>query len=107
MGVRVNIGSTLGFEESRAKRNVKARTSPVHYARTRMTPRLTQVLECIEMGIPDKETAQRLGVTVGTVRVLAHEIYRITGKGRAQLQREGYHLSASAAEGLPRMGAFE
>jgi DNA-binding NarL/FixJ family response regulator len=108
MGAQVNIGSTLGFQDSRrAKRTVKPRNGKVRYERTKMTPRLLQIQECIQDRLTDARIAERLGISVGSVKQLASDLFGVTGKRRLQIQLEGLHATGSQAEGLPRMGAFE
>jgi DNA-binding NarL/FixJ family response regulator len=103
------LGSTLAMMEgARARREVSPRGVKANPSgRTKMTPRLRQVYDCIAEGLPDKEIATRLGVSLGTVKVYTHEVYEFTGKRRVDLQREGFRPSLADAEGMPRMGAFE
>jgi DNA-binding NarL/FixJ family response regulator len=102
------LGSTLATPEVRkAKRTIHPRGVKARYARTRMTPRLRQVMECIEFGMSDEDIAKRLDLSVGSVRVYAHEIYKFTGKTRFEIRLSHRVPQNEPAEGLPRMGAFE
>lgn len=102
----MSLGSTLAVNESpRARRSVPPRGGTHRRYIGRLTPRLAQVRDLIVAGLQDKEIAQTLGLTLKSVKTYAHEVFKVTGKRRHQLRAPG--LFESAADGLPRMGAFE
>jgi two-component system nitrate/nitrite response regulator NarP len=47
-----------------------------------LTPRENEVVLLVGTGISNKEIAQQLGLTVGTVKIHMHSIFRKTGARR-------------------------
>jgi len=101
----MSLGSTLATE--RKARKIFARFQLKGTGRVRVTPRLAELRALIETGMVDKDIAAHLGVVVGTVKVYASELYRLTGMGRRELIATAKLALVSEANGEPRMGAFE
>ena len=100
------LGSTLATDERRA-RKVFARFERNGTGRVRVTPRLAELRRLIETGMVDKDIAAHLGLALGTVKVYASELYRLTGMRRREFIAVAKVAIVSEASGEPRMGAFE
>ena len=105
----MGLGSTLAIQaDARAARVALPRAVKEANPRfTRMTPRLTEVRDLIGQGLRDAEIAARLGISLGATKVYCSQVYKLTGKRRVDIQREGFRVLPSDGDGLPRMGAFE
>lgn len=52
----------------------------------RLTARELEVVECVRLGLQNKEIAHRLGIAEGTVKIHLHTVFNKTGyKNRVQL----------------------
>jgi DNA-binding NarL/FixJ family response regulator len=101
------LGETLATESRRARAGVLPRGLKLYSGRKTLSPRLLQVRSLIAQGLSDKEIAARLGVTVGTAKIYGYHLRQLTGQTRSGIMIEHFQASQYAAEGLPRMGAFE
>lgn len=53
--------------------------APVARSVGRLSPRQLEVLKCIAVGMGNQEIADKLGITLGTAKVHAHTILKLTG----------------------------
>jgi two-component system nitrate/nitrite response regulator NarL len=71
----------------------------------RLTPRERQIVEQICEGLKNKEIAQALSITAGTVKVHLMHIFEKTGvKDRFELAIQGRKLLGLDSAGVPKMG---
>jgi DNA-binding NarL/FixJ family response regulator len=71
----------------------------------RLTPREKQIVQQICEGLKNKEIAQALSITAGTVKVHLMHIFEKTGvKDRFELAMQGRKLLGLDSPGVPRMG---
>lgn len=68
---------------------------------------MRQVEALLGTGLSYKEIAARLGLGEGTAKIYASEVYKLTGKTSRQILLEHRAAIQDAADGEPRMGAFE
>lgn len=52
---------------------------------TKLTPRESQILELIALGLDDKEIAEKLFIAIGTVKKHTNEIFKKTKLTRCKL----------------------
>ncbi len=97
------LGSTLATERKARGRFI---AKPRAASRRRMTPRLKQVAELLSQGLTMKAIAGELGLTEGTAKVYAHDLYRLTGLTRMEMITRGAATNVNA-DGNPRMGVYE
>jgi DNA-binding NarL/FixJ family response regulator len=101
------LGSTLAIDSQRARQSFRPRGTQQHARFSRMTPRMLQVKELMAQGATVKQIAAQLGLGVGTAKTYCFEVRRLTGMSRRELERTERVAEVHAAEGMPRMGAFE
>jgi DNA-binding NarL/FixJ family response regulator len=71
----------------------------------RITPRERQIIEAVCKGMKNKEIAEALAITSGTVKVHLMHIFEKTGaKDRFQLALQGHQLLGHAIEEVPPLG---
>ena len=103
----MSLGSTLAIDRARALRAVPARKAHPVSRPSSMTPRLTAVHDLMAAGFTNKEIANKLRLSEGTVKVYSVDIFRILGESRHHIMANARQFYVHAAEGLPRMGKFE
>ena len=101
----MGLGSTLATQERRAERESPPRCGT--YRRAKVSPRLLEMRAFIESGMSFKDIATRMGLTEGSAKIYACELYRLTGMSRHEIIAAGKPSITGSAEGEPRMGAFE
>ena len=81
------------------KSNALDKGLPRTPASFRITPRERQIVELVCEGLRNREIAERMSITQGTVKVHLMHIFEKTGmKDRFQLALEGRHLISSGEE---------
>jgi DNA-binding NarL/FixJ family response regulator len=100
------FGSTLATEQRRAERVSSPRLCGT-YRRAVLSPRLAEMRPLIAAGMSFKEIAGRMGLTLGSAKIYASELYRLTGMTRHEIIAAARSEVSQSAEGEPRMGAFE
>jgi DNA-binding NarL/FixJ family response regulator len=68
---------------------------------------LLAVRDLIAAGLSNKDIAARLRLSDRTAKVYVCDLYRVTGETRNRIIAGARQFYQDAAEGLPRMGAFE